>query len=53
MPVFRPVRGMRDFLPKEAELMEYIEDKARTAAQLYGYKEETVKPYNLYDPAYG
>ncbi len=39
MPVFRPVRGMRDFLPKEAELMQYIEDKARTVAKLYGYRE--------------
>ncbi|UCD73093.1 MAG: histidine--tRNA ligase [Candidatus Bathyarchaeota archaeon] len=50
MSVFRPVRGMRDFLPKEAELMEYIEDKARTVAQLYGYREimtPVLEPYEL------
>jgi histidyl-tRNA synthetase len=30
---------MRDFLPKDAELMKYIEGKARRIAQLYGYRE--------------
>jgi histidyl-tRNA synthetase len=39
LPVFRKVRGMRDFLPKEARLMKYIEGKARKTAQLYGYEE--------------
>ncbi len=39
MPSFRPVRGMRDFLPEEAELMKYIEEKARRIAQLHGYRE--------------
>lgn len=39
MSVFRTVRGMRDFLPEEAKIMKYIEDKARKVAELYGYKE--------------
>jgi histidyl-tRNA synthetase len=30
---------MRDFLPEEARMMKYIEDKARKVAQLYGYGE--------------
>lgn len=30
---------MRDFLPKEAQMMKYIEGKARKTAQLYGYGE--------------
>ena len=30
---------MRDFLPEEARIMKYIEDKARRVAQLYGYGE--------------
>ena len=39
MPAFRRVRGMRDFLPKEAKMMKYIEGKARKIARLYGYGE--------------
>ncbi|MFW6117622.1 MAG: ATP phosphoribosyltransferase regulatory subunit, partial [Thermoproteota archaeon] len=39
MSDYRTVRGMRDFLPKEAKKMKYIEDKARKVAYLYGYKE--------------
>jgi histidyl-tRNA synthetase len=39
LPVFRRVRGMRDFLPEEAQMMKYIEDKARKTARLYGYGE--------------
>jgi len=30
---------MRDFLPKEAQMMKYIEGKARKIARLYGYGE--------------
>jgi len=30
---------MRDFLPEEAQMMKYIEGKARKTAQLYGYGE--------------
>lgn len=39
MPAFRRVRGMRDFLPKEAQMMKYIEGKSRKIARLYGYGE--------------
>ncbi|MFW6111065.1 MAG: histidine--tRNA ligase [Thermoproteota archaeon] len=39
MSDYRTVRGMRDFLPEEAEMMKYIEGKARKIAQLYGYRE--------------
>ncbi|MCK4425072.1 ATP phosphoribosyltransferase regulatory subunit, partial [Candidatus Bathyarchaeota archaeon] len=39
MPLFRTVRGMRDFLSEEAKLMKNIENKARETAQLYGYGE--------------
>ncbi|MCW3994365.1 MAG: histidine--tRNA ligase [Candidatus Bathyarchaeota archaeon] len=39
MPAFRRVRGMRDFLPEEAQMMKYIEGKARKVARLYGYGE--------------
>ncbi len=50
MPAFRRVRGMRDFLPKEAKIMKYIESNARRIAQIYGYKEiitPVVEPYEL------
>jgi histidyl-tRNA synthetase len=50
MPLFRTVRGMRDFLPEEAELMKYIENKAREIAQLYRYREvitPVVESYEL------
>ncbi|NIP66895.1 hypothetical protein GWN63_02525, partial [Candidatus Bathyarchaeota archaeon] len=36
---FRTVRGMRDFLPKKAEKMRYIEEYSREIAKLYGYQE--------------
>ena len=39
MSAFKTVRGMRDFLPEEAKMMKYIEEKARKTAELYGYKE--------------
>ena len=50
MPEFKTVRGMRDFLPEEAEMMKYIEGKARKTAELYGYKEvmtPVVESYEL------
>jgi len=50
VPLFRTVRGMRDFLPEEAELMKYIENKAREIAQLYRYREvitPVVESYEL------
>jgi histidyl-tRNA synthetase len=39
MPEFKTVRGMRDFLPEEAGLMRFVEDRARWVARLYEYKE--------------
>ena len=39
MNAYKTVRGMRDFLPKEAKMMRFIEDKARKTAKLYGYQE--------------
>jgi len=50
MAVFKTVRGMRDFLPEEAKMIRYIEDKARQIAELYGYKEiitPVVEPHEL------
>lgn len=50
MSAFKTVRGMRDFLPEEAKIMKYIEDKARKTAKLYGYREvitPVVEPYEL------
>jgi histidyl-tRNA synthetase len=50
MPAFKPVRGMRDFLPEEAKMMKYIESKTRRVAELHGYKEiitPIVEPYEL------
>jgi histidyl-tRNA synthetase len=41
---------MRDFLPEEAKIMKYIEDKARKVAELYGYQEiitPVVESYEL------
>ncbi len=35
----RPVRGMRDFLPKDLVKRRFIEDKVRELFLLYGYKE--------------
>ncbi len=39
MTEFKTVRGMRDFLPKEAKTLRFIEGKAREVAELYGYGE--------------
>jgi len=50
MSTFKTVRGMRDFLPEEAKMMKYIEDRARRIAELYGYKEiitPVVEAYEL------
>ena len=43
MPRFRTVRGMRDFLPKHAGRMRYVEGLSRELARLYGY-EEVITP---------
>jgi histidyl-tRNA synthetase len=50
MAEFKTVRGMRDFLPEEAKMVRYIEDKARKIAELYGYREiitPVVESYEL------
>jgi len=39
MSAFKTVRGMRDFLPKDAEKMRHVELTARELARLYGYEE--------------
>jgi len=43
MSEFKTVRGMRDFLAKDAQRMRHVEQKARELAQLYGY-EEVITP---------
>ncbi len=50
MPTFRPVRGMRDLLGKEAETLAYVAAKARDTAALFGYSEAVtpvVEPFEL------
>ncbi len=50
MGAYKTVRGMRDFLPEEAKIMRFIEEKARKTAKLYGYKEiitPVVESYEL------
>jgi histidyl-tRNA synthetase len=50
MKAYKPVRGMRDFTPEDAMVMRYIEDKAREAARLYGFREvitPVVESYEL------
>ena len=49
MPVFRTVRGMRDFLPREAERMRHVEHVSRELAQLYGYEEIITPVVESYD----
>ncbi|MDH5267598.1 MAG: histidine--tRNA ligase [Candidatus Bathyarchaeota archaeon] len=49
MSTFRTVRGMRDFLPKEAERMRYTEQVTRDLAQLYGYGEVITPVVESYD----
>jgi histidyl-tRNA synthetase len=48
--MFKTVRGMRDFLPKDAEKLRYVEQVARELAVLYGYEEvltPVVESYEL------
>jgi histidyl-tRNA synthetase len=49
MSTFRTVRGMRDFLPKEAERMRHVERVTRGVAQLYGYREVITPVVESYD----
>jgi histidyl-tRNA synthetase len=50
MPTFQTVRGMRDLLPDDAEMLTYVMGKARETAELYGYREvitPVIEPYEL------
>lgn len=49
MPMFRRVRGMRDFLPAETAKMRYVEETARKVAGLYGYGEVITPIVESYD----
>jgi histidyl-tRNA synthetase len=48
--MFKTVRGMRDFLPRDAEKMRYVEQVSREVSKLYGYEEiitPVVESYEL------
>ncbi len=48
--MFKTVRGMRDFLPKDAKKMRHVEQVSRELAKLYGYEEiitPVVESYEL------
>ncbi len=50
MPTFQTVRGMRDLLPDDAEMLTFVMSKARETAELYGYREvitPLIEPYEL------
>jgi histidyl-tRNA synthetase len=50
MPTFQTVRGMRDLLPDDAEMLTFVMEKARETASLYGYREvitPVIEPYEL------
>ncbi|MFB0567230.1 MAG: histidine--tRNA ligase [Candidatus Bathyarchaeia archaeon] len=50
MSMFKTVRGMRDFLPRDAEKLRHAERVARELAVLYGYEEiltPVVESYEL------
>jgi len=49
MPAFKTVRGMRDFLPREAERMRHVEQVSRELAQLYSYGEVITPVVESYD----
>jgi len=49
MPKYKAVRGMRDFLPKEAEAMKYVEQITRELAHLYCYEEVITPVVESYD----
>ena len=49
MSEFKAVRGMRDFLPKDAEKTRLVEQTARELAGLYGYEEVITPVVESYD----
>ena len=49
MTAFKTLRGMRDFLPRNAERMRRVEQVSREIAQLYGYEEIITPVVESYD----
>lgn len=49
MTEFKTVRGMRDFVSREAEQLRIVEAKARQVAQLYGYHEVVTPVVESYE----
>ncbi len=49
MSTFQPVRGMRDLLNEEAEVLNYVIAKARETATLYGFKEAITPVVESFD----
>jgi histidyl-tRNA synthetase len=49
MSKFQTVRGMRDFLPSDAEKLRYVEAAAKEVARLYGFKEVITPLVEHYD----
>ena len=49
MPTFKTVRGMRDFLPRDAQRMRHVEQFSRELAHLYGYGEVITPVVESYD----
>jgi histidyl-tRNA synthetase len=47
--MFKTVRGMRDFLPRDAEKLRYVEHISRKLAALYGYEEILTPVVEFYD----
>ena len=47
--MFKTVRGMRDFLPKDAEKMRHVEQVSRELSKLYGYEEIITPVVESYD----
>jgi len=50
MPKFQPVRGMRDLLHDDSEMLTFVMSKARETANLFGYREvitPVIEPYEL------
>ena len=49
MPKFQTVRGMRDFLPADAEKLRQVEAAAKEVARLYGFEEIITPVVEYYD----
>ncbi|MDH5448526.1 MAG: histidine--tRNA ligase [Candidatus Bathyarchaeota archaeon] len=49
MPKFQTVRGMRDFLPSDAEKLRHVEAVTKEVARLYGFEEIITPLVEYYD----